>query len=98
MHTTFFDARDNAMREGVIVEFQRKNVVVAIAPGQHGLVDYASINLDGVDADIRERAQQGLGRHEVHVGDAVGNDYDVEQVRQHLSSYYAVRKLNQWHG
>ena len=72
MQVAFFDSRDNAMREGVIIEFRRKHLVVEIVPHQRWLVDYAAINLDGADADIRERPQQGLGRHEVHVGDVVG--------------------------
>ena len=72
MRIAFFDSRDNVMREGVIIEFRRKHIVVEVAPRQHWLVDYAAINLDGADADIRERPQQGLGRHEVHVGDVVG--------------------------
>jgi hypothetical protein len=72
MRITFYDPQDNAMRDGLLVAFRRKHAVVEIAPHQHWLVDYAAINLDGADADIRERPQQGLGRHEVRVGDIVG--------------------------
>jgi hypothetical protein len=69
---TFYDPRDNALRQGVVNELRRKHVVLQMADGHRVLVEYASINLDGVDAQIREQPKQGLGRHEVRVGDVVG--------------------------
>ena len=68
----FYDPRDNVMHSGIVAELRRKHVVLQLPTGNRILVEYASINLDGVDADIREQPRQGLGRHEVRVGDVVG--------------------------
>ena len=35
-------------------------------------ISYMAINLDGADVEIREHANQGLGRNEVAIGDFVG--------------------------
>ena len=70
---TFFDERDNGLRPGVLLECRRKQAVVLDQQsGQRWLISYAALNVDRADVDIRERAAQGLGRHEVRVGEVVG--------------------------
>ncbi len=56
------------------VELRRKRVLVLDQSGaRRWLIDYAAINLVGVDVAIREQPARGLGRHEVAVGDTVGS-------------------------
>lgn len=70
---TFFDSRHNRLREGQILEMRRAQLVVLdTEAAQRWLIDYAAVNVDGVDVSIRERPVQGLGRQEVQVGDTVG--------------------------
>ncbi len=40
--------------------------------GEHWLIAYTAINLDGVDVSIRDNPPQGLSRHEVVIGHTVG--------------------------
>ena len=77
----YFDRQSNAMRPCQILEFRRKQVVVLDQlDGKRWLIAYAAINLDGVDAKIREQPRQGLGRNEVAVGETVGFlDRDQQQ-------------------
>ncbi len=70
---TFFDERDNRLRSGVLLECRRKQAVVLDREsGQRWLISYAALNVEQADAHIRERAGQGLGRHEVQAGETVG--------------------------
>ncbi len=69
----YFDARANKLRRGQVIEMRRKQAVILdMDEAQRWLIDYAAINLDGVDIEIREQKQQGLGRNEVAVGEVVG--------------------------
>jgi len=69
----FFDARENRLRPGLVLEMRRTQLMVLeTESAQRWLIDYAAINLDGTDIHIRERPAQGLGRQEVAVGDVVG--------------------------
>lgn len=99
---TFYDPRDNALLQGVVNELRRKHVVLQMADGRRMLVEYASINLDGVDAQIREQPKQGLGRHEVRVGDMVGfrdrhgHSHDGTVVRLNDKTVTLQSKIQQW--
>ncbi len=56
-----------------MLDLRRKRVLVLDQlSAKRWLIDYAAINLDGVDVTIREQPASGLGRHEVAVGDTVG--------------------------
>lgn len=69
----FFDPRDNRLRPGLILEMRRSQLLVMeTESAQRWLIDYAAVNLDGADIDIRERPTRGLGRQEVAVGDVIG--------------------------
>ncbi len=70
---SYFDPQANTQRRGRILEMRRKQVVVLELDAiQRWLISYAAINLDGVDVQIREHKQQGLGRNEVAIGEVVG--------------------------
>lgn len=77
----YFDSPSNAMRPCQILELRRKQVLVLDRiDGKRWLIAYAAINLDGVDAQIREQPGRGLGRNEIAVGEWVGFlDRDQQQ-------------------
>lgn len=77
----YFDARDNRLWPGQIMEFRKKEALVHnLETGVLWLIAYTAINLDGADVRIRETPRRGLGRHEVAVGDIVGFfDHDKRQ-------------------
>lgn len=69
----YFDPAANRSQQGQLLELRRKQAVVLdLATQKRWLISYAAINLDGVDVEIREKPQQGLGRNEVGIGDVVG--------------------------
>lgn len=69
----YFDARANAKRYGKILELRRKvALIIDRDDGKRWLIDYASINLDGADVQIRQTMQRGFGRNEITVGEIVG--------------------------
>jgi hypothetical protein len=69
----YFDPQANTSRRGKLLELRRKQAIVLDQDdGKRWLIDYASINLDGADVQIREQPQQGLGRNEVAIGEVVG--------------------------
>lgn len=51
---------------------RKQALILDQGDGKRWLISYAAINLDGADVQIREQPQQGLGRNEVAIGDAVG--------------------------
>lgn len=70
---TFFDARDNALRPGVLLEWRRAQALVLDQQsGQRWLVDPAALNVDQSDARIAEPAARGLSRHDIRVGETLG--------------------------
>lgn len=77
----YFDARENRMRDGQVVELRPATVLLLEREtATHFLLDYASINLDGADAVIRETTGPGIGRQEIAIGDRVGfQDRDGRQ-------------------
>ncbi len=86
----YFDPRTNASHHGQVLELRRKQVLVLDeTDGRRWLIAYAAINLDGADVRIREKPAQGLGRHEVAVGDVVGF---LDSERQERSG--SVMRLN----
>ena len=69
----YFDVRENNLRRGRIDDLDRKGAAITdLANGRPWLIDYACINVDGVDVQIREQSAKGMGRNEVRVGDIVG--------------------------
>lgn len=69
----YFDARSNRLCRARVLEFRTKEVLVRQTDtGEHWLIAYSAINLDGMDVSIRDTPQRGLSRHEVAVGDTVG--------------------------
>jgi len=69
----YFEPRENASCAAQIIELRRKRaLVLEIATQKRWLIEYAAINIDGADVEIREQPRQGLGRHEVAVGEVVG--------------------------
>lgn len=71
--TEYFEQRTNAMRPCQILDLRRKQALILDQiDGKRWLIPYPAINLDGVDAQIREQPRRGLGRNEVAVGDTVG--------------------------
>lgn len=69
----YFDTRSNTLRRGQVLELRRKQAVILDQDdGRRWLISYVAINLDGVDVQIREQTQKGLGRNELAVGDVVG--------------------------
>jgi LysM repeat protein len=69
----YFDARDNRLCAGQVLEFRKKEVLVRhLDSGSLWLIAYTAINLDGADVRIRENPARGLSRQEVAVGDTVG--------------------------
>lgn len=69
----YFDAAANARRTGSILALRRKVAVLLDRDdGKRWLIDYAAINLGGVDVHIRHPAPRGVSRNEIAVGDIVG--------------------------
>jgi hypothetical protein len=69
----YFSAAENTIRHARIDELRRKQAAVTdLADGRRWLVDYVTINVDGVDVHVREQVVKGLGRNEVAVGDTLG--------------------------
>lgn len=69
----YFSAAENTFRRARIDELRRKQAAVTdLADGKRWLIDYVTINLDGIDVEVREQVARGLGRNEVAVGDRLG--------------------------
>jgi len=69
----YFSWRDNAVRRARIVEFRRKQAdVLDLGDGRRWLIDFCTINVDGMDVQVREHVAKGLGRNEVAVGQVLG--------------------------
>ncbi len=69
----YFDSQGNTSCKAKIIELNRKRaLVLELATGKYWLLDYAAINIDGADVQIREQPQRGLGHNEVAVGEIVG--------------------------
>jgi hypothetical protein len=69
----YFSWNDNAVRRARIVEFRRKHVdVLDLGDGRRWLIDFCTINVDGMDVQVREQVATGLGRNEVVVGQTLG--------------------------
>lgn len=69
----YFDARDNRLYAGQVLEFRKKEILVRQQDtGKLWLIAYTAINLGGADVRIRENPARGLSRHEVGIGDNVG--------------------------
>jgi hypothetical protein len=69
----YFSWNHNALRRARIVEFRRKQVdVLDLTDGKRWLIDFCTINVDGVDVQVREHVHKGMGRNEVVVGQTLG--------------------------
>jgi hypothetical protein len=70
---SYFSVQTNALKRGKVVEFRRKQVILRdLDDAESWIIDYAAINLDGADVQIREHKAQGLGRNEIAIGETVG--------------------------
>jgi hypothetical protein len=70
---SYFSSQDNSMRRACVMELRRKMVHISdLDDGRLWMIDYACINIDGIDVQVREQKTKGLGRNEVSVGDTVG--------------------------
>lgn len=69
----YFSYSDNAIRRARILELRRKQAdVIDLGDGRRWLVDFVTINIDGIDVQVREQTTRGLGRNEISVGQVVG--------------------------
>jgi hypothetical protein len=56
----YFEPRENASSSALIIELRRKRALVLdIATQKRWLIEYAAINVDGADVEIREQPRQG---------------------------------------
>lgn len=69
----YFGGAENTIRRARIDELRRKQAAVTdLADGRRWLIDYVTVNVDGIDVQVREQVAKGLGRNEVAVGDTLG--------------------------
>lgn len=69
----YFSATDNALRRARILEFRRKQVeILDLGDGRRWLIEFHAINIDGLDVQVREQVNRGLGRNEVAIGQTLG--------------------------
>jgi hypothetical protein len=69
----YFSSLNNAVRRARFMEFRRKQVdILDIADSRRWLIDFCTINVDGLDVQVREQVTRGLGRNEVAVGQTLG--------------------------
>lgn len=69
----YFNWNDNGVRRARIIDLRRKQAdVIDLGDGKRWLIDFCTINVDGVDVQVRERVARGLGRNEVAVGQTLG--------------------------
>ncbi len=78
---SYFSVKANTLKRARFLELRRKQVILRdLDDAQSWIIDYAAINLDGADVQIREHKSQGLGRNEVAIGETVGFlDRDQQQ-------------------
>lgn len=78
---SYFSVQANTLKRARVLELRRKQVILRdLDDAQSWIIDYAAINLDGADVQIREQKSQGLGRNEVAIGETVGFlDRDQQQ-------------------
>ena len=69
----YFSSTENTIRRARIDELRRKQAAVTdLGDGRRWLVDFFTINVDGMDVQVREQVAKGLGRNEVMVGETLG--------------------------
>lgn len=69
----YYSWHDNAVRRARILQFRRKQAeVLDLGDGKCWLIDFCTINVDGLDVQVREQVAKGLGRNEVAVGQTLG--------------------------
>jgi len=69
----YFSSTENTIRRARIDELRRKQAAVTdLDGGRRWLVDYVTINIHGIDVQVREQAAKGIGRNEVMVGETLG--------------------------
>lgn len=78
---SYFSVKTNTLKRARVIELRRKQVILRdLDDSESWIIDYAAINLDGADVQIREHKSQGLGRNEVAIGETVGFlDRDQQQ-------------------
>ncbi|MBK9440769.1 MAG: hypothetical protein IPN53_05380 [Comamonadaceae bacterium] len=78
---SYFSVKTNTLKRARVMELRRKQAILRdLDDAESWIIDYAAINLDGADVQIREHKPQGLGRNEVAIGETVGFlDRDQQQ-------------------
>lgn len=87
---SYYEPRWNRLIDAVIIELRRTRLLVKNREDQKKwLIEYASVNLEGVGIDITfSSAPEGLDRNQLRVGDIVGFYHKDEEM------YGEVIKLN----
>ena len=69
----YFRTDLNTTRRARIMEFRRKQVdVLDLVDGRRWLIYFCTINVDGLDVQVREQVAKGLGRNEISAGQTLG--------------------------
>ncbi len=78
---SYFSVKTNTLKRARVIELRRKQVILRdLDDAESWIIDYAALNLDGADVQIREHKSQGLGRNEIAIGETVGFlDRDQQQ-------------------
>ncbi|NRB41045.1 MAG: hypothetical protein HRU20_21665 [Pseudomonadales bacterium] len=86
---SYFDAIKNALIPCRITKLNPKKVAIKeLESGKGWLLEYCMLNIDQVDAHINQHKPQGLDRHSLSVGDAVGFEKEGQLI------YGQVARLN----
>lgn len=74
MSISYYEPSANRLFDAVIIELRRTRLVIKNREDQKKwLIEYVSVNLDGVGTDISfSSAPEGLDRNQLRVGDIVG--------------------------
>ncbi len=87
---SYFSVQANTLKRAKVLEFRRKQVILRnLDDAQSWIIDYAAINIDGADVQIREHKSQGLGRNEIAIGETLGF---LDREQQHKTG--TVIRLN----
>ncbi len=77
----YFSWNDNGVRKGRVLKLGRSQVRLRdLQTNVQWRLDYAAINVDGLDVQVREEKPRGLGRNELAIGDSVGFNHEGRQM------------------
>ncbi len=82
MSISYYEPGENRLIDAVIIELRRTRLLVRNRENRkRWLIEYASVNLEGVSADISfSSAPEGLDRNQLRVGDIVGFYHNDEEL------------------